>query len=175
MQQKKIYKLCLAGLFAALIAVLTAFVKIPTGINSGYVHVGDSLIYLSGCLLGPYGILSSAIGGAFADILAGAPVWAIPTAIIKALNCLPFVIVKAGYKKRNKPFKALNFMTVFMTAVSALITVGGYFIAESLIYSVASAVTSIPFSFIQGLGSAVVFVIVAEVSDKLKIHKRTGG
>ena len=43
----KVKKICLTGLMAALITVCTAFIKIPTGINSGYLHFGDSMIYIA--------------------------------------------------------------------------------------------------------------------------------
>lgn len=35
-----------AAVFAALIAVMTAYIKFNTGINDGYLHFGDSMIYL---------------------------------------------------------------------------------------------------------------------------------
>ena len=33
-----------AAVFAALIAVMTAYIKFNTGINDGYLHFGDSMI-----------------------------------------------------------------------------------------------------------------------------------
>ena len=45
MKNKKVVKICFTGLMAAIIAVFTAFVKMPTGINDGYLHFGDSMIY----------------------------------------------------------------------------------------------------------------------------------
>ena len=59
----KVKKICLTGLMAALITVCTAFIKIPTGINSGYLHFGDSMIYIAGCILGPWAALAAAVGG----------------------------------------------------------------------------------------------------------------
>ena len=36
-----------AALFAALITIMTAYIcHIPVGVNGGYVHFGDALIYL---------------------------------------------------------------------------------------------------------------------------------
>lgn len=166
----KVKKICLTGLMAALVTVCTAFIKIPTGINSGYIHIGDSMIYLSGCLLGPWAALASAIGGAFADILAGAPQWAIPTAIIKALNSVPFIVVTAMYNKNKSP-KIINPMTLVMTLISGLITVFGYLLAEGIMYSFPSALTSVPFSILQAVGSAVIFAIVGKILDQIKIHK----
>lgn len=53
MKKQSVKKITFTALFAALIAVMTAFIKMPTGINEGYLHFGDSMIYLAGCLLGP--------------------------------------------------------------------------------------------------------------------------
>ena len=81
--KKSIINLAMGAVFAALIALMTSQIKMPTGINEGYLHFGDCMIYLAACTLPlPYALLAAAIGGATADILAGAAVWAIPTAII---------------------------------------------------------------------------------------------
>ena len=53
MKKSSLKKITLTAMFAALVAVMTAFIKVPTGINEGYLHFGDSMIYLAGCLLGP--------------------------------------------------------------------------------------------------------------------------
>ncbi len=171
MKQNRIFKLCLTGLFAAIIAVFTAFVKIPTGINNGYIHFGDSVIYLAGCIVGPFGIFSSAIGGALADIIAGATVWALPTAVIKVLNCVPFVIATRVYKQKKGAYKTVNGYTVAMTVVSAFVTVLGYLFAESLLYSFPTALTSVPFSIVQAVGSGVVFVLFGKALDSAKAER----
>lgn len=171
--QSKTYKICLTGLMAAIVAVFTAFIKFNTGINNGYLHFGDSMIYLAGCILGPYGIISSAIGGAIADILAGSAMWAIPTAIIKTCNCVVFVIASHFYIKK-KPFRIVNAYTVPMVVASGLITIFGYLLAESLMYSFASAWTSVPFSCVQAAGSAVIFIVLGSALDAAKIGKYIG-
>jgi uncharacterized repeat protein (TIGR04002 family) len=157
---------------AALIAVFTAFVQMPTGINSGYLHFGDSMIYLTGCIIaGPWGALASAIGGGLADVLAGAPQWAIPTAIIKAVNCLPFILVSSAYKKKHNKIKIINPLTIIMTIVSGAWTIGGYLIAEGIMYSFPTAITSVPFSIVQATGSAIIFIIAGLALDAVKIGK----
>jgi len=167
----KVIKICFTGLMAAIIAVFTAFIKIPTGINDGYLHFGDSMIYLAACLLGAPGALSAAIGGALADILAGAAVWALPTAIIKALNAVPFIIAASAYKKKKDSQKIVNPYTAPMTIVSAFITVFGYLLAEGLMYSFPTAWTSVPFSIIQATGSAVIFILFGLALDAVKIQR----
>lgn len=166
----KVKKICLTGLMAALITVCTAFIKIPTGINSGYLHFGDSMIYIAGCILGPWAALAAAVGGALADVLAGAPQWAVATAIIKAVNAVPFILATAAYNKKKSP-KIVNVTTLIMTVVSGLITIFGYLLAEGIMYSFPSALTSVPFSIVQAVGSAVIFAIVGKILDQIKIHK----
>ena len=123
----QLYNLVIAAVFAALIAVFTAYVSIKTGINDGYLHFGDSVIYLAACILPtPYAVAAAALGGALADILGGAAIWAPFTAVIKALNVLPFALVYVC-KRTASPQKILNKTTAFMPIVSGLITVFGTF------------------------------------------------
>ena len=58
--------LTMTGLMAALITIMTAYIcHIPVGVNGGYIHFGDSLIYLAAVLLPrPYALAAAAIGGA---------------------------------------------------------------------------------------------------------------
>lgn len=171
MEKISLKKITFAAIFAALIAVMTAFIKMPTGINDGYLHFGDSMIYLAGCLLGPYAAASAAIGGALADILAGAAVWAIPTAIIKLCNSIPFVIATFLYVKRKNKHRIIHLSTILTTLASGLITIFGYLLAEGIMYSFPSALTSVPFSIIQATGSAIVFILVGLALDAVKIQK----
>lgn len=171
MKKQSVKKITFTALFAALIAVMTAFIKMPTGINEGYLHFGDSMIYLAGCLLGPWAALAAAIGAALADILAGAAVWAPATAIIKALNAVPFIVASHFYFKNKGKQKIVNWYTVPMVIASGLITIFGYLLAEGLMYSFPSAWTSVPFSIIQAVGSAIVFIILGCALDAVKIQK----
>lgn len=171
MKKNKVLYISLAGVMAAIIAVFTSFVKIPTGINEGYLHFGDSMIYLAGSLLGPIGILSASVGGALADILAGAPEWAIATALIKAVNCVPFVVAAHFYQKKKGTLKIINVYTAPMTVVSGLITVFGYLVAEGIMYSFPSAWTSVPFSIVQAVGSAVLYLVAGAALDAVKINR----
>lgn len=169
---KKLRLIALTALFAALTAVATAFIKINTGINEGYLHFGDSVIYLSACLLPmPYACISAAVGGAIADLLAGAAVWAPVTAVIKALNVLPFAIIYSA-KITKSPDRILNKATAAMPVLSGLITIFGYLLAEGIMYSFPSAWTSVPFSIIQATGSAAVYWVLGASLDKLNFKKR---
>ena len=110
----------IAAMFAAMVAVMTAFVQIktPTG---GYVHLGDSMIYLTASFLPlPYAVAASAIGGGIADLLVY-PETIIYTIIIKAVNALFF---------SSKGDKLLTKRNALMTIPSGLVTVVGYSISK---------------------------------------------
>ncbi len=170
--KKKIFNLVNAALFTAIITVTTAYIKFNTGINNGYIHVGDSAIYLAACILpAPYSFISAALGGAFADLLAGAAVWAPFTAIIKALNSLVFLAIFKISKKDTKN-KIMTSDSIIAGFISGLITVCGYFLCEGLLYSFASAATSVPFSLIQAAASLVIFIIIAAALDKANFKNR---
>jgi uncharacterized membrane protein len=93
MQNKRsLFKITCTAIFTAIIVLATSIIKFSTGLGEGYIHLGDSMIYLTACVLPfPYCIVAGALGGALADIISGFAIWSIPTAVIKFLNALPFV------------------------------------------------------------------------------------
>lgn len=170
--KQKIINIALTSVFAALIAMLTSQIRIPTGINEGYLHFGDAMIYLAACSLPlPYGLLAASIGGALADILADAAVWAPATAIIKALNVLPFALIYTC-RLTKSPNRILNKSTALAPLISGVITVLGYLLAEGIMYTFPSALTSVPISCIQAVGSAVIYYAAAAALDKLNFKSK---
>ena len=70
MTGKNIRKLVLAALLAALTAVATMIIRIPTP-TQGYIHLGDGMVLICGILLGPgLGALAAGIGSMMADLSA---------------------------------------------------------------------------------------------------------
>lgn len=165
--------LATTALFASLIAVVTTFVRIPAS-HGGYAHCGDSIIYLAACILPPqFSMTAAAIGGFMADILAGAPQWAIPTAIIKVFNVLPFIVCRYFLKKYHKDDKILHPANIAMLIPSSIVTVVGYFIASGLMYGFeVSLISAFISGWIQPLTSAVVFFFVASGLDAVKFKSK---
>ena len=65
---KKLKKLCLCAMLAAITCVAT-MISLPIGAN-GYIHVGDSAVLSCAYLLGPVlGSICAAVGSALADLL----------------------------------------------------------------------------------------------------------
>lgn len=165
---KAIYRLTLSAMIAALTAVTTAYIfHIPMAIfgGQGYVHIGDAIIYLGASLL-PTGYIcaAAAIGGALADILCGSALWAPWTFVIKAL--IAFCFTASGKKilhKRN--YLALVF--------ACLITVIGYYIAEGFLYgNWVAPLYSVTGNVIQSAASAVLYVFLGLVLDRINIKKQ---
>ena len=154
-----------AALFAALITIMTAYIcHIPVGVNGGYVHFGDALIYLAASILpAPYAIAAAAIGGGLADLLT-APAWALAMVIIKAAIALPFT---------SKGDRLVNKRNVVAIFVSGIITTLGYYLAESIMFgSWAAFLMSISGSLIQAGGSAVIYLVLAAALDKAHVKSR---
>ena len=92
LSHQKVSRLTSTALFAALICVTTAYIfHIPFGVNGGYVHIGDSLIYLAAAFLPtPYAMFAGAIGGGLASILGlagtGSGITIIPGTMLYAGN-----------------------------------------------------------------------------------------
>ena len=147
LSQQKDSRLTSTALFAALICVTTAYIfHIPFGVNGGYVHIGDSLIYLA-----------AAFGGAMADILT-APVYAPATFIIKMLISLPITC------KKDKIVNVHNCVGVIVAAVISFI---GYYITDVILFGTWGAlIPSIVGTLAQSGGSAVIFIILGSTLDK---------
>lgn len=167
--KKSLLKITYTAIFTAIILLATSVIKFSTGLGEGYIHLGDSFVYLTACVLPfPYCLVAGALGGALADILSGYAIWAIPTMIIKMLNVIPYALVCIKYKSS----KILSKQTVLMTVVSGVITIFGYFVAESVLYSVASATLSLIGNTIQAVASGIIFVIIAKATDKINLKSK---
>ena len=164
----KIKYLTTAGIMAALITIMTAYIcHIPVGTNGGYVHFGDSLIYLAAVLLPtPYALAAAAIGGGLADLLT-APMWAPATVIIKMLITIPFT---------NKSAKIVPPRNIIATVIAYFISGLSYFLAEYLIFGTWSVLlVSMSGSLVQSGGSAIFFIIFGLALDKAHVKTKFFG
>ena len=154
----KIKKLVLSGLFAAIICVTTMFPHLPVGVNGGYVHIGDTFIYLAASFLSPaYAALAAAIGAGLADLMV-APIYIIPTVIIKSLMALMFTA------KANKLLCRRNALgTVFAGVICSI----GYYIAEVILAgNFISPLISALQGLVQPIASGILYAVIASVIDK---------
>lgn len=154
----KIKNLVLSGVFAAIICVTTIFPHLPAGANGGYVHIGDTFIYLAASLLSPsYAVAASAIGAGLADLMV-APVYVIPTIIIKPLMALMFTA---------KETRLLCRRNVLGTVFAGIICTLGYYIAEAVLAgNFISPMVSALQGLVQPVASGIIYAVIASVIDK---------
>jgi len=127
-------KFVLTGLMTSLVFVLTFIFPIPVPYTSGYIHLGDSMIYISVIVLGPvYGAFASGVGSMLADLLAGYAHYAIPTLVIKSFMALIMGLIMSGRTKKASTYSVVTALTVWL-----------FFSAGSIIY-LKSQVRSIGF------------------------------
>ena len=163
-ENEKLHQLVMAAIFAAAIAVTTAYIlhiPLPTG---GYVHLGDALIYLAACLLpAPWAMAAGAVGAGLADLLT-APMWVLPTLIVKALVCLPFT------SKSQRVLCGRNIAAIF---ISGPLSPSLYGVANVIFTGTAAAfLPQFLGTLVQAVGSGLVFAVLAYGVDRVGLKKR---
>jgi len=120
-------KIILTGLMMALVTIATMILMVPVPFTNGYIHLGDSMIFLSVLILGwRYGAVASGVGSALADIFSGYVQWAPWTLCIKGLMALlmGLAIEKCINSKKNIIWLSLataGFWVVFNMAIKYII------------------------------------------------------
>jgi uncharacterized repeat protein (TIGR04002 family) len=155
----------LAGLFTALILVATAYLpRIPIG-SGGYIHVGDTVIYLTAALLPKrLAMAAGGLGGALADVLSGFAPWAPFTLLIKVGLVLPFT---------HRSEKLLCVRNVVALIAAFPVTMGGYYVAEWILTGNAAVpLVSLPYNALQAGGSAILYCCLAFQMDRAHIKDR---
>ena len=166
MNDKKIRKLVLAALLAALVCVATMVVQIPSPMQ-GYVNLGDCFVLLSGWLLGPwYGFAAAGVGSGLADLLAGYAHYVPGTFVIKGLVAL---IAALLYEKLGRT----QVSRIVGGVVSEIVMVLGYFGYASLLLGKGlAAAASIPGNIFQGTVGLVVGVLLVAVLERAKVTEK---
>lgn len=163
-RKEDLHLLATTALFAAAITVVTAYmlhIPIPTG---GYVHLGDTLIYLAACLLpAPYAVAAAAIGAGLADLLT-APMWALPTLVIKAVIVLFF---------SSRTERILCRRSCAAVILAGLFSPAAYALAGcAMAGTMAAFVPQFVGTLAQGIGSGALFLAVAPALDGVKLKER---
>ena len=165
LSKQKIHLLTVTALFTAAITVMTAYMlHIPIPLTGGYIHLGDALIYLAACLLPvPYAAAAAAVGAGLADLLT-APVWVLPTLVIKAVVVL-FFTSKTGRILCRRNCAAVVIAGLFSPAAYAL---AGCAMAGTM----AAFAPQFLGTLVQGIGSGALFLVIVPALDGVKLKER---
>lgn len=160
----KITTMVLAALLTALTLLCTFMFKIPIGM-SGYIHLGDAIMFL-GVIILPrrYACFAGPVGAALADIFGGFAVWAPWTFFIKLASVIVFGFALDFVKKDGTAKKVFGVPVAELIGYILAIVIGvcGYYAAEGVIYgNWIAPVVGVPMNIIQITAGAVVCVIVS--------------
>jgi len=158
--------LVMSSLFIALIFISIFFLSIPNGFG-GFIHFGDSLIFISAALLPfPFNILVAALGPGLFNLARG-PMWFPFTIVIKPIMALCFTrtgdTILGPLRNKVAPFIAASINTVL------------YFGANMILFDGwAGGFAALPGLAIQGAGSIVFFFGIAAALDTLRAKAMIG-
>lgn len=169
MKNKNLLKVVYAALFAALVFAGTQFIRVP--LPFGYFNFGDFFVLICAVIIGgPYAVIASAIGSGLADVLSGYAIYAPATIIIKSLMVICMIAILKIGKDKSKTTKILTFA---LGAVAAeIVMVGGYFVYDTILYSLAGSVASLTGNLLQGAVALVSSTLVIAVLESSGIIKR---
>ena len=163
MKRNKLKLMCVSAMLTAAVFVLTAYLHIPS--HTGYVHIGDGLIYIAACILPlPYASFVGVCGALLADCLTGYAVWAPASAVIK------FVIVLIFSRKKKKIICVRNLASLLPAGI---VNVLGYYLYEAAISrNLVAPLAAVAGNVMQSIVSSVIFVVLGSLCEKI-VGERT--
>ncbi len=141
MTSKKTQQIVYTALMAALIFATTFAIRIPVPFTQGYIHPGDSMIFIGVLILGwRNGAIAAGMGSALSDLLAGYTQYILPTLIIKGLMAVFMGLALEKSNNNKKSIVALSGITVgvwmaFNFIIHRIITVNAVNESHTLINS----------------------------------------
>ncbi len=165
-------KICVSGMFAALICVATMVIHVPTPYG-GYWHFGDCFVLMAGWVLGPwYGGAAAGVGSMFADLFLGSAYYMPGTFVIKAAMAILAAFIAKAFLGGKKSYGLLGYTVSGIAAEGVMI--GGYFIYKWLLLGrgYAAAAASVPTNFLQGAFGLAAGVILMQAVAKTPVLKR---
>ena len=159
-------KIVYSAMFSALIYVSTAFLRLPVPMPSGYIHLGDTFIFVACYYFGGiYGIAASAIGAALADVTLGFSVYALPTLAVKSAMAITLILL-------FKVSKKIGWSVLWMAAASVVMLIG-YFITDIFLVGASYAFTSMLTGILQPVASIPLAVSCIAILNKARVFNNT--
>ncbi|BDR67758.1 hypothetical protein K144313037_18010 [Clostridium tetani] len=110
----KTLQMVYVALMIAATCAATMSIRIPT-LTGGYIHPGDSMVFLAAIILGKKsGVVAAAFGMALADVFSGYMIWAPFTLIIKGI--MAYIIASIAYRHNYEGNNIKNNIFAFLIA-----------------------------------------------------------
>lgn len=172
MKREQIIKLCITGMFTALICMATMVIQIPAPI-AGVLNLGDCFVLIAAWILGPwYGFAAGGIGSALADLLTGYAQYIPGTLIIKGLMAVVAALIVRAFLKKGEKLRFAGFIVSGIVAEVNMVV--GYYLFESAFLRLGwiSTLVNIPSNFVQGAFGLILGVALIQIIVKTGVLKR---
>lgn len=159
-----VQKIVMTAMMMCLVMIATMFIRVPIPGTQGYVHLGDSMVFLSVLILGwKYGAVASAFGGLLADVLGGAAAWAPWTFCIKGIMAVILGLIAMKLSERSSISRGgFLFGEAAGMVLAGIFMVAGYYFAEGVMYgNWVAPVIGIPWNIGQFAVGMVIAVVLA--------------
>ena len=150
------------GILIAVTVVISLFFHIPVPLTHGYINLCDAGIFIAALIFGRRG--GAIVGGAsglLLDLLLGYSQYMVFSLIVHGLEGWIAGQFGAG-QSRGRQVLALG--------IACLVMVGGYFISDSIMYTIQTGLVGIPMNFVQAIVGAVIALVVV---PRVKWHAKT--
>lgn len=149
------------GILIAVTVVISLFFHIPVPMTHGYVNLCDAGIFIAALMFGRRG--GAIVGGAsglLLDLLLGYSQYMVFSLIVHGLE--GWIAGQLGANQRKG-------RQVVALMVACLVMVGGYFISDSIMYTLQTGLLGIPMNIVQAIvGAVVAFPVVAQIKRHVK-------
>lgn len=158
------------ALMICLVLLGTILFRIPVPMTQGYVHLGDTMIFLGVMMLGKrHGAAAAGLGSALADILGGFAFWAPWTLVIKYLMAfVTGLILEKSARSQKHSHLPDRLVKLTAMAIGGILMCAGYLIAETVMYgSFALAVVGLPWNIGQVAVGMVLSMAIYSILNKI--------
>ncbi|MBU7029748.1 MAG: ECF transporter S component [Theionarchaea archaeon] len=156
-------ELAFSAIFAGAVCAATLIIRIPVPATSGYINLGDSMVFISALLMGArIGGIAGGVGSALADLLGGYGFYALPTLIIKGTE--GFVV--GHLSKKNSVI-----WSIAAVVVGGFIMIAGYFIVQAAWFGIPNALAELPGNVFQA-GSGLLIAVPVATAIKRAMPQR---
>ena len=142
-KQPLFFTIAISAMMAALVTVATYIIQIPIPQTSGYLNIGDAMVFTAALTFGPsVGLFAGGVGSAISDMMGGYAYFAPVTLVVKGLEGLLVGLV--GYRKNLRG-------NILAVGIGSAVMISGYFLAETFLmgYGVGAALVEVPLNLFQ--------------------------
>ena len=172
-EQDKVRQLVLTAMMMCMTMVMTFIIRIPIPATQGYIHLGDSMVYLSVIFLGwKYGAVAAGVGAAMADLLAGYAQYIPVTFAAKAVMAIIVGIAFQKIAEKNMEGAKATTIKIVAMAVAGLVMVAVYYAAEVFMYgNILTPLVAVPMNCLQFAVGGVLALAMTKALKGIRVGK----